>query len=127
MLRPIDEIRPEQDEVSILASLFSRTLLHNEIQMTDLKSPGGISTATLLPYEIAANCSYEPDNLDCEDTKLLQDEILQAGQFCQFQSDFSMHEMHPGNFSKAAEINDEFKIPTLWICIKNAFTVKPFS
>ena len=123
MLRPIDEIRPEQDEVSILASLFSRTLLHNEIQMTDLKSPGGISTATLLPYEIAAHCSsYEPDNLDCEDTKLLQEEILQAGQHCQFQSDFSMHEMHPGNFSKAAEIN-EFKIPTLWVCFKYTFTL----
>ena len=118
MLRPIDEIRPEQDEVSILASLFSRTLLHNEIQMTDLKSSGGKSNATLLPYEIA-HCSYEPDNLDCEDTKLLQEEILQAGQF---QSDFSMHEMHPGNFSKAAEIN-QFKIPTLFTCIKHAFTL----
>ena len=118
MLRAIDEIIPEQDEVSILASLFSRTLLHNDIQMTDLKSPGGTTTANLLPFEIA-QCSYEPDNMDGEDTKLLQEEILQAGQF---QSDFSMHEMHPGNFSKAAKIN-EFKIPTLFMCIKHAFTL----
>ena len=121
MLPSINEIRPEQDEMSILASLFSRPLLHNGIQMTNLKSPGGISTTTLLPYEIAAHCSsYEPEILDGEDTRLIQEE-LHAAHHCNFQSDFSMHEMHPGNFKKADQ--NECGIPTLWLCVKNAFTL----
>ena len=88
--------------------------------MTSFKSSGGASTATLLPYDINHCSSYEPDNLEGEDTRLIEEEI--SGHHCKFQSDFSMHEMHPGNFSKAAEIN-EFKIPTLWVCFKHTFTL----
>ena len=121
MLPSINEIRPEQDEMSILSSLFSRPLLHNEIQMTSLKSPGGLSIAALLPYEIAHCSSYEPENLDAEDARLIQEELSYDGHHCNFQSDFSMHEMHPGNFKKADQ--NECGIPTLWICVKNAFTL----
>ena len=118
MLPSIKDIRPEQDEASILSSLFSRPILHNEIQMTSLKSPDAIQSTLLLPYEISQSCPYEPEH--GEDTRLLQGEI--SGHHCNFQSDFSMHEMHPGNFSKAAEVN-ELKIPKLWICIRSAFTL----
>ena len=44
MLPSIGEIIPENDEASILSGLVFWSLLHNEIQMTNLKSPGGVST-----------------------------------------------------------------------------------
>ena len=84
MLPSINEMRPEQDEASMFSSLFSRPLLHNEIQMTSLKSPGSLSTAALLPYEIAHCCSYEPENLDSEDTRLIEEELSYAGHHCNF-------------------------------------------
>ena len=126
MLPPAANIKPEKDEATILTELFSKPLMHNEFfRSANTSSRTAGKQVALLPYEIAHTCSYEQDDVYSDEARLLQNELSYARSGIDFemQSDFTRFHRYPE--TKNMVHSKDVVMPTLWACVKNAFTMLP--
>jgi len=117
------KIKPEKDEVSILTEMFSNSLLHNEYFQHGTKSNGPSGTKiALMPYEIAHTSSYEPDDTYSDDSRLIQNELAYARSNLDFEMN-SFAEYRPYGEKTNDVRGKDMVMPTIWTCVKNAFTM----
>ena len=121
------KITPEKDEATILTEMFSgQNISHNEFFKRDYTSSGHtVSKVTLMPYEIAHTSSYEPDDTYSDDSRLIQDELAYVRSNLDFEMNSHFDQFHRYQETNKPENGQKILMPTIWACVKNAFTMRP--
>ena len=111
MLPYTKKIIPERDECTIISELFATPPETNKVPTTFFGLFGGTTkkTVPLRPYEIAYTSCYDQEILDNSSSRLIPQELTFMG--------------NSRNFNSQPGLNGQLKgVPTLFNCVKNAFT-----
>jgi len=126
MLPSTANIKPEKDEATILSEMFSKPLMHNEFfNPTNTSSGPTGKKLALLPYEIVHSSSYEQDDIYSDEARLIENELSYARSTVDFEMQSGFTEFHPYPKKKNVVNSKDLVMPTLWACVKNAFTMTP--
>jgi hypothetical protein len=118
MLPAVEHVVAEPDEASILSSLFSNPLIDSN-QITRRPS-GVIGTEEAAPYDVAHYSAYDADTASDDQTRLLPHELMyEDNPLDRFNHSYTTRKC----ITKCITRKDG--MPTIWQCVKNAFTMVP--
>ena len=118
MLPAAEHVVVEPDEASILSSLFSKPLIHSN-KIT--RGPNGVfGTEQAAPYYLTHYTSaYDADTVSKDHTRLLPHELM-----CESTWD-GFNYAYTNRNCIIKSITRKDGMPSIWLCIKNAFTAVP--
>jgi hypothetical protein len=111
MMTPLtDHLASQPDEASILSAMFAKPLLANCEPAYREKKLNLSSHLAMQSYDIDHSSDYAADTLSDDQTQLLPSEIS-----------YCVHRYGFEGESRSKPLIHE--IPTIWQCVKNAFTM----